>query len=309
MSVTVKTLFIWIFLIYDMSWKLYCNEKNLIVFHPRKAGGSSVLHWMMNYAKELKQHYSTNVSVIHYEGYGKRVNMIQKGLDKYNNNGLFIIALRNPIERILSQYNYEWMWGCQKCNSSYILTKNKTRKDVGSIIMQMDNNANNTNNSIYKFSNIEFSYLIDRVEADNLFFYKIYMYNYYLWLFCCTERRCENLWDNHSENSLKWKVECLEKAKKMIESMDIVLVTEWLKDIQTITFVNKIINKYVDVDNISDLIFPHNWRNIASIRSNSNNKMISNDNYKRLQKLNDWDIKFYQYTKRLCYTTIQSLLA
>ena len=58
----------------------------------------------------------------------------------------------------------------------------------------------------------------------------VYLYNYYLWMFCCNNKFC-NLYKDFIETGLIQK--CFDDAVAKIKSMDIVILTEWLSDQRT----------------------------------------------------------------------------
>merc|ERR1711937_702915 len=99
----------------------------------------------------------------------------------------------------------------------------------------------------YKVSNIELDELLDRVDKyqnvnKEVIRYKIafnaYLNNYYLWTFCCTSKNC-NINKNFVENG---KInECMEHTMKMIMSFDIILVDQWMNDIRTQKYVNRML--------------------------------------------------------------------
>lgn len=298
---------LWYIVICHMILTLDCTEKNLIIFHPRKAGGTTVLQWIRNYSQQLSDKYSINITVKHIEIF-PFTHKKQNINEILNENGLFIISMRDPISRIISQYDFEWRWGCMKCNYSLKLKHTEMVKNNKRGFQFINDDYNDTEiMQKYKFSNIEFTEFLDRVEKEKLNFYKVYLNNYYLWLFCCDDMICDQLWNNDHKNStnIKWKLQCLNHAKTVINNMDIVLISEWLTDFRSIVFANEIINKYLDV-NEQDLRKPKNL-NVASKKRLVNNKMISTNNYDKLSKWNMWDIKLYQYVKQVAYDRIESI--
>ena len=281
--------------------------KNIIVFHPRKASGTTVHFWMWHYRDIYNSKYGLNITVMHFEGYPwvhRKQNMIEYVLTEYKDDALFIISFRDPIKRILSQYDFEWRWGCQKCNYSHkVRDTNLTERNY---MAHRPDLTNDTIISKYKFSNIDFSEFLHRVEKYEIYndyqghrvgnLFTVYLKNYYLWLFCCKEKICRDLFN---DKNIDYKRDCLKKAKKMIESMDIILITEWMNDRRMIDHADKVIKQFLSIDESESNVIPP-WRQ-NHYSSTNYNRMISEDNYAKLLRWNAWDMKFYKYVKRVAY--------
>ena len=299
---------------------LLLKANNLIVFHARKAGGSTILRWL----RKFKDVYNeTEMNIIHIEAYpflhenpsGKQYNFIKYTLNKYKDNALFIMIFRDPIQRILSQYDFEWRWGCLQCDvGDDMALFNLTHENYMTHLR-----FNHFETYKYKYSNIDLKDFLDRIEKFELMDdeqfnkkhhivhhppFSIYLYNYYLWILCCDDMYCSIYKDfiGINDNNNKTK-NCLQTAQDMINSMDLILITEWLNDMRTQNYFNKVIHEYIGIDETKDLFIaaPHPQPH----RLPSHNTMISKQDHDRLMEWNEWDLMLYQYAKRASYEKIK----
>ena len=266
----------------------------------------------------------------HFEGYpfihGKtNKNFIDRAIKYFNkSNTLFITSMRDPIERIISQYNFEWRWGCvggkTKCNYTHRLLEENDNKITEKNYAKIINDTRNISDSAkYKYTNIPLSDIMARVETIEMKqnYFKgdaksIYLNNYYLWLFCCDTTECSR--NFYIDNNNKWKLNCLNHAKEIMENkIDIILITEWMNDMRIPIFVNTKINELLKKsgfnDNI-DILQPTTrnvkaTRDLRAKRNEGTLKMISNDGYNKLLKWNELDLEFYEYTKQISYNEIR----
>ena len=193
----------------------------------------------------MNRKYNISVKYYHIEAYWSihkgYKNVINRATKRFNRNEtLFITAFRDPIERIISQYSFEWRWGCvggkKKCNYTHKLLEEDHDKVTMDNYYRITNDTRSISDSAkYKFTNIPLSVIMDRVEKTEMKqnYYKggaksIYMNNYYLWLFCCNSTECSR--NFYSNSNQKWKIKCFNHAKKLIKNqIDILLITEWFR--------------------------------------------------------------------------------
>ena len=295
-------------------------EQNIVLFHARKAGGSTIFRWI----QQFKQTLNHSVNIIHIEAYPaihhQGRNAIQFLMDKYKDNALFIVVFREPIARIVSQYDFEWKWGCQHC-------------DVRDVLPQSNLNRNNFMKSMrffdadsyrYKFANIEIGEFLDRVEEfeindinfgetvgetvkdrnEHWFPYSVYVRNYYPWILCCDDILCRIDDMDHTE--------CLETARKMIESMDLVIITEWMEDRRNQIYFNQILYRYLlnQIDkrlnfNSSLMISPpERPPDLHGLSAYST--MLSRADHERLIEWNQLDLKLYAFARNLSFQCLSS---
>ena len=240
------------------------------------------------------------------------------------------MALRDPIERIISNYNFEWRWGCTRCSvqSDYV----RHEEDPDDPYKGMDQrtflnwdpkweeqSADESRAEAFKlkFGNIEIGDFLQRVkhfefdhrnENGRIQFriaYSDYINSYYLWMFCCDSIHCNIDRDFVATGQIS---DCLFRAKRMLMSFDIALVSEWINDVRTQFYVNRMfIGQFVNITlekQFSDLYvgmdkgFKKPNRKPAFTMRSTNNMIRKND-YQQLIEWNQWDIEFYQFLKQL----------
>ena len=240
---------------------------------------------------------------------------------KDNPYSIFLACFRNPIERILSQYEFEWRWGCQNCNTKTDMTAynynelneknyNTHHKDASKKIMA---------SQYSKYATIDFNDFLNRTirfEINNQQMGKqwkpqklrhMYINNYYTWAFCCDTRWC-NVNNNIISDKNRFH-KCLNDISNLIHSMDIILITEWLNDYRTQLFVNKLFVHDMDILNSDTWIsmekakkpFPH------SVTNKGRNYMISIETETLLHELNEMDLKVYNFIKNISYHNMISI--
>eukprot|EP01084_Bolivina_argentea_P215817 366490_1 len=200
-----------------IAYQKFINGKgNIKFFHARKAAGSAVSQWLKNLVN--RQHIG-NTFDHQYEAFPswmkKNTNPINKYMTNNGDDSIFVITLRDPIDRILSHYEFEWKWGCNPCcrtNSDVIQQPINDKNDKYpnlnvSNYLQVNmvdqwwvtDGGCNGKGIKYKFANIELEDLLRRVEKFDMnndansrskFGVDVYLDNYYLWMFCCYRRTC-----------------------------------------------------------------------------------------------------------------------
>merc|ERR1712113_458587 len=117
-----------------------------------------------------------------------------------------------------------------------------------------------------KFGNIEIGDFLQRVQhfefdhrhkSGHIQFkiaYSDYINNYYLWMFCCDSIHCNIERYFVAKDRIE---ECLLHSKRMLLSFDIALVSEWINDVRTQLYVNRMfIGQFVNIsleDRFNDL--------------------------------------------------------
>eukprot|EP01084_Bolivina_argentea_P177180 306448_1 len=312
---------------------LYCTYSyEFVLFHARKASGTDTLRWLNAFKNQLQTVYNRSddcINIVHVEGYPfihyDQYNAIDHYKQKFK-NGLFVMTFRDPVERILSQYEFEWRWLCQGCDRFNDLKYSENSQDEKQL--NESNYLQRNPKEIgkgwqykYKYSNIEMELFLDRVEKyelNNTNYghkywhwhkndfgpYLCYLNNYYLWLFCCDDEFCKVMNDTNI-------TQCFEHAKQMIDTFDVILITPWLNDKRTNVYVNKIVHNYIKTNVVKNLsvdlnitMIPDRWENLHGV---DYMQMVSNKEYQRLIEWNKWDIKLYEYVKQKSYERIQTI--
>eukprot|EP01083_Nonionella_stella_P201739 737733_1 len=321
----------------SIAWQKFVNGTgSIFIIHCRKAAGTAIHSWMSRIVHRIKvyqrkgninKNWDCSVEEMEMFTYTTHPNF---GESHYES--ILILVLREPIQRILSQYEFEWRWGCFRCDhQSDILyqelaIENETFSNMRyKTFMKYNKNPSSGHNASaakYKFSNIEFGDFLRRVnkfEMGNRTFrykdnYKIafgaYLNNYYAWIFCCGHKFCQINRDFVQTNKIE---RCFEETISKLKSFDVLLTTEWMNDIGTTLYVNRLFwSHWVDLKGMYDrdsdglLIvrqetraYPH-W-----VKDRGNNYMISNENENILRKWNYWDLKLYDVAKRIIFERIK----
>eukprot|EP01084_Bolivina_argentea_P275014 468895_1 len=343
----------------QIAWQKFFNGTgHVILFHARKAAGTTLEMWIKRmlylpdfpWNKFLKKRNITHKNhklwkkyiwlnklnwTFRFESYeaytyfhfDKNKNAIDQVM-KNNPYAIYVMAFRNPIDRILSQYEFEWKWGCWRCNE----TNNKLiQQSIGDINDTYNNMAfhtfmekNKSNHNLnrkqiaemkkYTFSNIEFEDFIRRVdkfemnntlagtdEYRNMIAFGAYLNNYYLWMFCCNDKYCNIQKHFENENRIE---ECYRNSVAKIKSFDIVMMSEWLNDLRTRLYLNELIfNKVLKLESYDDRMFvdmvPVPFRHF--VKNKGRDYMINKWSYRKLKKWNKWDLKLYKFVETLVF--------
>ena len=126
----------------------------------------------------------------------------------YDRYSIYVTSIRHPITRILSQYEFEWRWGCQRCDYKHGLQRYKYSnmsdwsfmKRTGKLSQDL---INDKQFKIKKYAAIDFNDWLHRlikfeIENDKLgtrqhamqSVRSMYINNYFLWISCCPNRWC-----------------------------------------------------------------------------------------------------------------------
>ena len=128
----------------------------------------------------------------------------------------------------------------------------------------------------------------------------MYINNYYLWIFCCNNKYC-SIQRDFIKNGKIWK--CLINSMELLLNFDIILITEWMNDIRSNLFVNKIffnnkLNKNIkEKFSINSMNYPFPYH----IKNRGRNLMLNNEFINILIEYNKWDIIFYNFAKHIAY--------
>ena len=298
----------------------------IILIHIRKAGGTTIKQWFNKMAYFMNTSYGINDTVkgkdyreawpnFHlYTGRGTlRSQMLN---DKSNDiNSIWVIMFRNPIERILSQYEFEMRWLCQQGSYYYQLLKRDNFNKFN--YWQSIENTNKSEMeqlAKYNFAGLTLKEWIFRImilEINNVHVYQnefeehevlkqMYFNNYYLWIFCCDSRFC-NIYKDFIKTGKIWQ--CLVNAMELLLNFDMVLITEWMNDLRSHLFVMKLFWNKIDFEilehkfsqNKMNLPFPH------IVVNRGRNNMVEKTVLDVLYMLNKWDLIFYKFAKHIAY--------
>ena len=106
--------------------KSHGKSSLMILIHARKAAGTTMDKWMALFIDtKLPLYFQTNhnlsewkCELIKIEAFTsvhkQSKNFITECMNKYP-FAIYVISLRHPIDRILSQYEFEWRWRCIRC--------------------------------------------------------------------------------------------------------------------------------------------------------------------------------------------------
>eukprot|EP01084_Bolivina_argentea_P171858 297728_1 len=316
----------------SIAWKKFYNGTGqLIVIHARKAGGTTVRHWMGTLMSRIKKYHRNKYNTTwnttfkahefwtyYHHNNSNRINAIFKN----NPFAIYLVAFRNPVQRIISQYDFEWRWGCQRCNvkSEMFDDKHKHETQNHKTFMKYyripEYKTEKRKKKLkqyykHKLSNIELDEMLQRVDKyqntnNSKVKYKIsfnaYLHNYYLWMFCCTSIHCNIDRNFVQRNKIN---ECIKNAMRMINTFDIVLVDEWMNDMRTQKYVNYLLlgaefnapnNTYVGMDTA----FKRPKKRPISTQRGKN-VMIPEEVFQKIYEMNKWDLKLFDYIKQVAF--------
>eukprot|EP01083_Nonionella_stella_P012312 34933_1 len=308
----------------QIAWsKLMNGTGTIILIHARKAAGTTMDKWITSLIEDRipfwrsKLHnMSWQCTLIKLEAFTNihtkpKKNFIEHAMTQHP-FAIYILALRDPIARILSQYDFEWRWGCIRCGPQRSNMKYNKIKQMNktNYMKKVDNKHRiDREDRIRKYSNLDVHEFMDRIEkfemnttdvahdGKHVRSYASYINNYYLWMFCCHSKFCNIYKDFEAKGKIN---ECYELARQSIVSFDIVMVSEWLNDIRMQMFVQQLLfgecfdQRQMFVPLMS---YPYPHR----IHDRGSNYMIQQRDMDRLMEWNRWDIKLYQFTKQLVY--------
>ena len=276
----------------------------LIFIHFHKAGGTSI----RIYIDKLKLVYDNNIYE-YYESYFDVHNQFGDddtnsetflNLMKKNEYSIFMTCIRNPIDRIISQYNFEWRWS-QQHGSLYkkrIQPNSMQQKGIFTNITYKNDTFNNANMKQWHYdleTVINFGY--NNIGGFVGLPIRSYIDNHYLWFFTCdnefcnfTNKNCDNL------NYINKMILSIE----IISSFDIVLITELLDDFRSENFLNNIF--YNDSYQVNKIVHQESrgtmWRQGLI-------KIFNKNTIYKLRRKNIYDQIFYYFCKNMAFRTMQ----
>ena len=126
----------------NIAWDKFRNGTGkLIHIHARKAGGSTIKRWMRTKYLDIFNAYFASKGLVwnssreHYEmwTFAHKHGPLIDRIFKDNPFAIYVVHFRDPIERIISQYQFEWRWGCGRCSTNSLsvaeITGQKRNKD------------------------------------------------------------------------------------------------------------------------------------------------------------------------------------
>jgi len=295
----------------------------VILIHTRKAAGSTIKYWLSRMLRYMNNHYTDTVGTDFRECW-PRFHLIQHGtlttqiMNKNTKQSVWVISLRHPLDRILSQYDFEWRWLYAYGTFYDELSFDEHSFDELNYWQHIENKNESEMRRIakYKWSGISLQEWLHRVNVTEL--HKIrrsnatkekrnprvtnhmYLDNYYLWIFCCDTNLC-NIYNDFIKTGKIW--ECLVNAMELLLNFDIIIITEWMNDMRPHLFVNKLFWGKVDwsVQNR----YTQNRINRGSIKDHVANRgkasMVRSEIIDALRELNRWDLIFYNFAKHIAY--------
>eukprot|EP01083_Nonionella_stella_P095687 268696_1 len=339
-----------------IAWQRFFNGTgHVILFHARKAAGTTFEMWIKRllhlpdfpwvkfikkrhirhsnhiqwtrYIQQHRLHWNFTFdsfeaySFFHGHNHQNRINAIMND----NPYAIYVMAFRHPIDRIVSQYEFEWRWGCFACHASNTALKQQSLEFntfMSKIKIETGQLSNDTVHQMkqYKFSNVEMEDFLQRVNVfelneklagskgyRNKVSFGAYLNNYYLWMFCCDDMFCNIKKDFEDAQRIK---QCYNDAAAKIKSFDIVMVSEWMNDLRTRLYVNQMIfNRFVALNSYQHELFvdmvPVPYRHYVTDRGA--NQMINKQARDMLLEWNRWDLKLYQFVKRMVFQRVHKI--
>ena len=323
----------------------------LLFIHYRKAAGTSVGQWLKHLTEQCKRNhqqiYGTSSvwdsKIERIELYPRDLINITERLmtDKHT---IYVLNYREPISRIISQYEFEWRFLCQTCTIN-----NELKHDTGTMNVtgfgnylryygsknpkttELSKNINFYDR--YKYGNMALETMIDMVKMYELndingwrqtkYIRTIakhnYLYNYYLWFNCCHHYSC-SIWD-FNDTKMEY---CWYNSLKILKSFDIIMISEWLYDVRFQLYINFLFNNTVTLDthninhkNAWDFAsnVPNNFiqsgtsRKTKTTHKGTKNLMLSPKYELMLKNWNKYDIKYYNIAKNISYTRAKTIWA
>ena len=306
----------------------------IIIIHLRKAGGTTLETWLKeinrrlaadwNAAHPASQRWNSTVTV--REAYHFFHKMAENNITHSmlrDPHSIYVTAMRHPIERILSQYEFEWRWACQRCDHRDALRlyahANMTDWTFMARAERMsEHEAAAKRYDARKYAAVDFNdwlHRLVRFEVENAQLgdkghamqsvRAMYINNYVLWVACCSSRWC-NIERDYTEAQA---ATCFKKTVRILKSFDVLLVTEWINDLRTQLYVNRLFFEDAEVGDEKRFVgveavnrpYPHH------VVSKGKNYMISPENEEALYRLNAWDLKVYQTAKRIVFDRVHAV--
>jgi len=189
-------------------WELLQDKKVEVTFvHVHKAGGTSIRNNLMDVLK--KQGYKTSVHESYstvWRGFG---GPIKKWISEHSEDMMFVIAFRHPIDRFLSQYDFEVRFGCQICDRPNDILWRISMEDYFTTMGRG---------------------LTRQLEDKYDGFRGPHARNHVTKLLAC-----------HNDWGCELTEKHLEHAKAVINSFDLVLIMEWLDDPRSLLMIETVI--------------------------------------------------------------------
>ena len=320
-----------------IAFKKFLNGTGkIIIIHQRKSGGTTLENWFNAINSQLRKDWDANhkikwnSSVECREAYHFFHKILENNItwsfliDPYS---IYVTSMRHPITRILSQYEFEWRWGCQRCDYQHGVELYKYSQMTDWSFMSRSGKLDtkyieDKQFKIKKYAVLDFNDWLNRlitfeIKNHNLGKPKhtmqsvrsMYINNYFLWISCCPNRWCSIQRDYIENNDKNKIIQCFHKSIQILKSFDIILITEWMNDLRSQLYVNQLFFNDTNIEHESHFIgmdrvnkpYPH------SVTNRGKNYMISPENEEILYKLNNWDLKVYQYAKQVSFDRIHTV--
>jgi len=248
------------------NWVDRNGESTMMFLHLHKAGGTEMRKLLIELLPK-KSNYSCNAiesysySFQKFAQYGKLNKALAKLSDfiEANPSNFFLFtSIREPVARMISQYDFEQRWGAQ-----YGEPEHPDQLWVQSPEEAINRYINNRGK------------VVDRYMG----------FNHYTRFFGCSSTGC-------TVNE-----EVFQNAVKVLNSMDLIFITEWYDDNRTVHTLRSVLE-------MPDLQIKHrSFRHF--IRDRGKIKAVDPEIMKKMQCLNQYDVRLYQYAKQLAYKRLQ----
>lgn len=293
------------------------NESGELIFiHFRKAGGTTFRTYLTYIKDDFGPDSKYNNTITTHETF-TYIHRNFKQFDYYflnyflfndkHKHSLFATMLRDPIDRIISQYNFDWRFGCEKCN--WNVYKNNKRDGVVREFDSGDNNDNDTfimqqrkYNEKYRQWRYSFEHVYNNVMYNKKGFNGLYARacfdNHYIWMFTCRSPNdnVTNITQLRLNKNDEIAMEKLILSMKILNSFDIVMITEWFKDLRNIHYLNQFFyNRSYDYLPMQKAIREPILPNRGSI------ELINDTVLNQVKLLNVYDTILYQFGQRVSY--------
>ena len=232
--------------------KFLTGNGKIIIIHQRKSGGTTLEHWFTAINSRLAQKWDRthsnkwNSTIECREAYHFFHKILENNITWsfiYDPHSIYVTSIRHPINRILSQYEFEWRWSCQRCDYQHAMERynyaNMTDWSFMARLGKLNEKViKDKQLKIKKYAALDFNDWLHRlikfeIQNDELGTAQhrmqsvraMYINNYFLWISCCENRWC-NIQRDYMQNKENGKkiLECFDKSVRILRSFDILLI-------------------------------------------------------------------------------------